>query len=95
MPSNTVTGTTGFKGSDYTDSPENRMVRQRLRACSGLQRERGCVPKVHDPRVHRRSLGMTWTDPPLPLREAVQEIHFLDDWLLPLLLRYYTRDLME
>lgn len=28
MPSNTVAGTTAFKGSDYTDSPGNRMVRQ-------------------------------------------------------------------
>lgn len=27
MPSNTVTNTTAFKGSDYTDSPGNRMVR--------------------------------------------------------------------
>lgn len=28
MPSNTVAGTTAFKGSDYTDSPGSRMVRQ-------------------------------------------------------------------
>lgn len=30
MPSNTIAGTAGFKGSDYADSPENRMVRLRV-----------------------------------------------------------------
>lgn len=37
MPSNTVAGTTAFKGSDYTDSPGNRMVRQMWEeAASGI-----------------------------------------------------------
>lgn len=69
MPSNTVA--TAFKGSDYTDSPGSRMVRQMwgkpasgISICETAQFDWGCLPKVYDLGVHQR---MTWLDPTVPL----------------------------